>query len=132
MSTRIDADEIIREVRENQAKLNSCAGPHDFQPSQKYESGMTKKYACLKCHGTVTVSDRNWYVRGLAHGSRITFFEVKDGPMIVELSTRRYHLQGDKVIELHLHGVNPNEWVPSERSWPLSEITIKMATPIAD
>lgn len=130
--SRLDADALIKEVKENIAKLNGCAGPHNFQPHEKYDSGMVKKYRCTRCQGTVSATDRNWYMRGLGHGGRVTFFEDKVGTQMVELSTRRYNIVGDELVEYHLHGPDPTQWVLSERTWKLNEIVIKSTLPISD
>lgn len=64
--------DIIDEVRANAARLESCEGPHDFQP----ESGATPRrpgdrYKCTKCGGMLGAIERLWYERGLKDAARL-------------------------------------------------------------
>lgn len=51
------------EIKENDRKLTECLGPHDFQ------STVDKRvFECAKCGGTIRISEKNWYEKGLEHG----------------------------------------------------------------
>lgn len=57
-------DEIIVEVKANQAKLASCRR-HFFEPMGK--RAFADRYRCSRCKGEVDSSARHWYELGLEH-----------------------------------------------------------------
>lgn len=67
---RKHGDSILAEVRSNQAKLDECQGPHDFQCT-KPERPFGARYECLRCGGEVTGVDAHWYEQGLEHGRKL-------------------------------------------------------------
>lgn len=66
----IDAKALWEEVKANQAKLRTCAGPHSFYgwPPVKPEIG--KKYTCALCGGIMQSLDVSIYMKGVSHGRR--------------------------------------------------------------
>lgn len=63
----IDAKQILEQVRQNQRKLESCAGPHDFtQPARKIGEWVTDWF-CAKCGGKIDNINKLWYERGMKH-----------------------------------------------------------------
>ena len=64
-----DPDKIIKDVKENLAKLEKCSGPHIFRklPPRK---ALGERYACAICGGEVEGSAHRWYQRGLEHGKK--------------------------------------------------------------
>lgn len=71
---RLDADQILREVRENAARLRSCP-KHDFvgMPSEvlatcKDGGQLFRRFKCTRCGGTVDSHGHHWYEQGRAHG----------------------------------------------------------------
>lgn len=66
----IDGKALLAEVRANLAKLDGCAGPHDFKPIEPREHRLFGKLRCEKCGGQIQRSDYIWYERGLKHGSQ--------------------------------------------------------------
>ncbi len=70
--SREEADQLFREVKANHARLDACAGPHDFQVNEMYPHGkLVRNYKCSKCGGIVETLHKNWYERGLAHGRAV-------------------------------------------------------------
>jgi hypothetical protein len=63
----IDAKALLQEVRENHARLDSCAR-HEFKPEGP-ENKLGVKYQCIHCQGQTDAASRHWYERGLAHGA---------------------------------------------------------------
>jgi len=72
-------DEIWKEVKANQQRLEECIAPHDFsicldrtsrQPIAKPtpQQIFGAKWRCSKCQGVVDGMVRNWYNKGLLHG----------------------------------------------------------------
>lgn len=61
-----DVAQIWRAVKENQARLEECSGPHEFVSEGK---GPTDKARCRRCQGTVSQSEARWYLLGLRHGA---------------------------------------------------------------
>ena len=61
--------QIWREVKQNHAKLDSCAGPHEFLP-EDIAKRFGGKYRCIKCRGTIDAVNYLWYTRGLEHGRK--------------------------------------------------------------
>jgi hypothetical protein len=62
----VRTNEILEEVRANLARLNGCAGPHDFQPIDEGQR-LSRKARCSKCAGEVRTSDWHWYERAMEH-----------------------------------------------------------------
>jgi hypothetical protein len=62
----IDAKQILEEVKENRAKLDSC-DLHDFS-IVNLKHGILKEYQCSKCNGKVDLIAKSWYEKGLKHG----------------------------------------------------------------
>jgi hypothetical protein len=62
--------EIFAEVKVNLKRLDSCIGPHDFNPSgDDAKIVVQQKYKCSKCLGTIDFIAFSWYTKGLKHGS---------------------------------------------------------------
>jgi hypothetical protein len=57
-------------VRANHARLDACAGPHDFSEVTKRTGQVPREYRCSKCGGTIDSVNRNWYLDGLKHGGK--------------------------------------------------------------
>ena len=62
----IDNKGIWKEVKDNHVRLDSCAGPHDFQSIDS--NVFNRKYKCSKCNGTTNGVNKSWYDLGLKHG----------------------------------------------------------------
>lgn len=62
--TREDSIKILQEVRANHKALESCPGPHDFQP----RADKRYRFTCTICGGEIDGSDKWHYDQGLAHG----------------------------------------------------------------
>ena len=71
-STPINVRAIWDEVRANQARLDACAGPHDFRPEDPPPKIDMRRYVCAKCGGDVTSVNKLWYDRGLEHAKAKT------------------------------------------------------------
>lgn len=69
MITKHDVKEIFRCVRENAAKLDACAGPHDFV-CETPDKPFGAKHRCTLCGGTIRGESLHWYRQGLAHGRK--------------------------------------------------------------
>jgi len=54
---------IWEEVKENQAKLNACVRPHDFQ--QDDPKSIRSRWTCRLCDGKVSSREARWYILGL-------------------------------------------------------------------
>ncbi len=66
----IDFKEIIKEVKANQARLESCAGPHQFVIHTTIPgTPLGKTYRCERCQGTVDHHAHYWYQLGLKHSN---------------------------------------------------------------
>lgn len=68
--TGIPSDEsrrIFEEVKLNSARLENCAGPHDFEPHGDLRP-FRRKWKCTKCEGVIDSIAKSWYDRGLRHG----------------------------------------------------------------
>jgi hypothetical protein len=61
--------EIFAEVQANHKRLDSCIGPHEFNPIEDSSNALTKKYLCTRCKGIVDFIAYSWYSKGLKHGS---------------------------------------------------------------
>ena len=59
-------DELWKEVKENQAKLNNCTN-HNFALDMEPQKRINKKYKCLNCGGTISDIDKFWYELGKKH-----------------------------------------------------------------
>ena len=70
-------DEILVQIRANQAKLDACDNPHDFTvclnrytkqpiPAPTPAHMFGAMWACSKCGGYVDSINKEWYNRGLA------------------------------------------------------------------
>jgi hypothetical protein len=62
------AQQIWRDVKANQKKLDGCKGPHDFQPLPIEGQALIRDYRCLKCGGKLDAIHKSWYDEGLKHG----------------------------------------------------------------
>lgn len=60
-------DEIWRQVKANQALLETCKG-HDFSQPHEKRGQLVVKWKCSKCGGTVDHLAKRWYEMGLKHG----------------------------------------------------------------
>lgn len=60
---------VWAEVKRNSTRLNNCAGPHDFQPHDRYGT-FVRTYRCTRCGGVVPSNAQYWYQRGLDHGRK--------------------------------------------------------------
>lgn len=68
----VDTASILREVKANLAKLESCT-KHRFHISERYDSGWPKAFTCDHCGGTVRSDFVRAYSQGYAaHGGDIT------------------------------------------------------------
>lgn len=61
---RVIYDRAVENIR----ILNSCAGPHQFEPMEPGK--LASKCRCKLCGGTVESSAKRWYEKGLEHGRR--------------------------------------------------------------
>ena len=59
--SRGDVDDILVQVRANQAKLSGCK-QHRFDGGKTVKLGM--KCECLACGGTISLTDAGWYIKG--------------------------------------------------------------------
>lgn len=66
MTRHFEPHIILAEVKENQTKLESCAG-HDFQPITPGLFGT--RYKCYGCGGEVDGLSARWYAIGRQHGA---------------------------------------------------------------
>ncbi len=66
---RADVQKIWEQVKVNNVLLLSCAGPHDFRVEGE---GVGRHERCLKCQGTVKITDAHWYKLGMEHARRPT------------------------------------------------------------
>ena len=53
-------------AKRNLRILDGCDGPHEFE-SVEGATG-TNKFRCVKCGGEMSISEKEWYQKGLAHG----------------------------------------------------------------
>lgn len=65
--SRADMDGIWQEVKANHARLEACAGPHDFSVPHRTVGTLVRDWACSKCGGHVESTHRSWYETGLKH-----------------------------------------------------------------
>jgi predicted SprT family Zn-dependent metalloprotease len=63
----IDFKELMKEVKENHAKLESCS-KHDFSIAISPVNKFGKMYRCANCDGEVDSTTKYWYDKGLEHG----------------------------------------------------------------
>ena len=54
----------------NLARLQGCAGPHQFAPYNKRGTFLVRNHQCSLCLGLVSASESLWYRLGLAHAVR--------------------------------------------------------------
>lgn len=69
MITKAEAQAIWEQVKANGARLDGCAGPHEFQDTTP-DKPIGKRYRCSKCTGEVEGSNVRWYEAGLKHGAK--------------------------------------------------------------
>jgi hypothetical protein len=64
--TRRDIKEIFAEVKANNALLDTCIGPHEFEliGPQKI---LSNKFRCKHCNGILRGELVHWYNRGVTH-----------------------------------------------------------------
>lgn len=62
---RADFKKIWEECKANHARLDGCAGPHDFVKVDRRES------VCSKCQGRLNNIEVFWYTQGLKHGGAV-------------------------------------------------------------
>lgn len=67
---RIDSAAILAAVRENIARLDSCAGPHDFSEVVARAGRLGTRYRCTACRGEADRLQVLWYQQGLAHARK--------------------------------------------------------------
>jgi hypothetical protein len=60
---RAEVKAIWEDVKANQARLNTCARPHDFR--QDEPGTLRSKWTCALCGGKVTSREARWYILGL-------------------------------------------------------------------
>jgi hypothetical protein len=65
------ARQILEEVKANQAKLNGCPGPHDFEDTTP-DKLLGKRFRCRRCAGELEGLHARWYMRGLEHGRAVS------------------------------------------------------------
>jgi hypothetical protein len=66
MITKDDVKEFAARIRQNNALLGACVGPHEFhriEPDKVFS-----KWRCAKCGGIVPTADAQMYNLGLLHG----------------------------------------------------------------
>lgn len=64
-----EINEIWEQVKANHARLDSCAGPHDFSIEGRKQGQLVRDWQCSKCGGTLDSVNVQWYRKGLAdHG----------------------------------------------------------------
>lgn len=61
----IDTKAILAKIRANQAMLDSCP-LHRFEPT---DVKLGAKFICLKCGGTMGLTDIGWYIKGYEAGN---------------------------------------------------------------
>lgn len=64
---RKDIEEIFKQVKANQAVLDTCKG-HDFSVPHRKIGQIVTDWKCSKCGGTVERQCKRWYELGLRHG----------------------------------------------------------------
>jgi lipopolysaccharide biosynthesis regulator YciM len=60
--------QLLSQVRENQARLESCSG-HEFEDITPQKT-LGKRYRCKNCHGDVDAHAHHWYCLGLEHARK--------------------------------------------------------------
>lgn len=66
---REEAAKIFEEVKANHARLDACAGPHDFVPHE-HSGSLAVNWRCTKCQGILASVSKYWYEDGLKHGRK--------------------------------------------------------------
>ncbi len=61
--------QVWADVQANVARLDGCAGPHDFVPVDPTQK-LNRRWVCTKCKGGVDNIARIWYERGRDHERR--------------------------------------------------------------
>ncbi len=64
--SKIDVQEIMREVRENLDRLQACKG-HKWPKIEREKRSPLEKYTCTECKGKVGFTEMLYYVRGAVH-----------------------------------------------------------------
>ena len=70
---KIRAMSVLPRERANQAALESCPGPHEFEVVKRATrkgAPRRKQYQCRRCGGKAEEWAVVWYERGLKHGAR--------------------------------------------------------------
>ena len=71
LQIKINPKEIMREIKENSKKLDSCS-KHDFSmDATPADKKWNKKYRCVYCGGEVGLTEKHWYEKELEHGTRV-------------------------------------------------------------
>jgi hypothetical protein len=66
-----EAQRILADVRANLKRLDSCEGPHRFDPiPEDVGKVFGIRYRCTLCGGEVDNHAKHWYERGLKHAVR--------------------------------------------------------------
>lgn len=74
----IDSKAIMAQVKANIARLDGCAGPHDFHERPEVPRKLFAKRVCSKCGGEISSSDFYWYQKGLAHAAATMLTSLGD------------------------------------------------------
>lgn len=68
---KLNAGELLREVRANLKRLDECKGPHEFEVTETtLEGKLPTKYQCKRCGGTTDQHAVRWYEDGRKHERR--------------------------------------------------------------
>lgn len=67
--TESEQKKIMKEIKENHTKLNSCSY-HNFIIEIPGRSSFDMKYRCTNCDGVVSSSEKKWYELGMLHERR--------------------------------------------------------------
>lgn len=70
---RVDKEtvqQIWKDVKANQKRLDDCKGPHNFRPIHEDGKKLVRDYRCSKCGGKIDAIHKIWYCKGLEHGKK--------------------------------------------------------------
>ncbi len=66
MKNKLESKEILKEVRANRKRLESCKRPHDF--SYTKPTLVSSYLVCTLCKGEISEISSIWYKKGLEDG----------------------------------------------------------------
>lgn len=66
----VDPDALLAEVKANMARLESCPGPHTFEPTEWMDDKriLARYHTCRTCLGRLESTKVRWYEMGLMAG----------------------------------------------------------------